>query len=32
MRPRRLAEFLGQEHVIGAGTVLRRALERGELF
>jgi putative ATPase len=32
MRPRRLGEFLGQEHVIGAGTVLRRALERGELF
>jgi putative ATPase len=28
MRPRTLAEFLGQEHVVGAGRMLRRALER----
>jgi len=32
MRPRTLAEFVGQEHVVGEGTVLRRALTRGELF
>ena len=32
MRPRTLAEFAGQEHIIGAGTVLRAAVERGELF
>ncbi len=32
MRPRRLDEFAGQEHIIGPGTVLRGAVERGELF
>ena len=32
MRPRRLAEFAGQEHIVGPGTVLRGAIERGELF
>jgi putative ATPase len=32
MRPRRLADFVGQEHAVGAGTVLRTAVERGELF
>jgi putative ATPase len=32
MRPRRLSEFLGQEQIVGLGTVLRRTLERGELF
>jgi putative ATPase len=32
MRPRALAEFVGQEHVVGPGTVLRAAVERGELF
>jgi putative ATPase len=31
MRPRSLDEFVGQEHVIGPGTVLRRALEAGRL-
>ncbi len=29
MRPRSLDEFIGQEHVIGRGTVLRSALESG---
>jgi len=32
MRPRSLAEFVGQEHAVGEGSVLRRALARGELF
>ena len=32
MRPRTLAEFVGQERVVGLGTVLRSAVERGELF
>ena len=32
MRPRALAEFAGQEAVVGPGTVLRAAIERGELF
>lgn len=32
MRPRSLAEFLGQAGVVGDGSVLRRSLERGELF
>ncbi len=32
MRPRTLAEFAGQEHIIGPGTVLRAAVEGGQLF
>ena len=32
MRPRNLAEFVGQERIVGPGTVLRAAIERGELF
>ena len=32
MRPRTLAEFLGQDHLIGPTTVLRAAIQRGELF
>jgi len=32
MRPRGLAEFVGQEHIVGPGTVLRAAIEGGELF
>lgn len=32
MRPRVLAEFVGQESVIGEGTILRRAIEADELF
>jgi putative ATPase len=31
MRPRALDEFVGQEHIVGAGTVLRRAIERDQL-
>jgi len=31
MRPRTLAEFVGQEHVLGPGKLLRRALEAKEL-
>jgi putative ATPase len=32
MRPRTLAEFVGQEHIVGPGTVLRAAVEGGQLF
>ena len=32
MRPRALAEFAGQEHIVGPGTVLRAAIEGGQLF
>ncbi len=32
MRPRSLAEFVGQAAVIGPGTVLRSAVERAEVF
>jgi putative ATPase len=32
MRPRSLAEFSGQEHIVGPGTVLRAAIEGGQLF
>lgn len=31
MRPRTLDEFLGQEHILGPGSLLRRAIERDEL-
>jgi len=31
MRPRSLEEFLGQEKIIGAGTLLRKAVEKGAL-
>jgi putative ATPase len=31
MRPRTLAEFVGQEHIIGEGRVLRKAIETGQL-
>jgi len=31
MRPRTLDEFVGQEHLVGPGRVLRRAIERDEL-
>lgn len=31
MRPRTLQEFIGQEHVIGQGRVLRKAIEGGQL-
>src|SRR5215510_12789415 len=29
MRPRRLSEFVGQEHLVGEGRVLRRLIEGG---
>jgi putative ATPase len=32
MRPRDLDEFVGQEHILGKGRVLRKAIEKGELF
>jgi putative ATPase len=31
MRPQRLDEFLGQEHLLGPGKPLRQAIERGEV-
>ena len=31
MRPRDLSEFVGQQHVIGEGRVLRRAIDSGQL-
>lgn len=32
MRPRTLAEFVGQPQVVGPGTLLRRAIEQDRLF
>jgi putative ATPase len=32
MRPRALDEFVGQEHIIGPGKLLRRAIEADRLF
>ncbi len=32
MRPRSLAEFVGQEHIVGEGRLLRRAIESDRLF
>lgn len=32
MRPRTLDEFVGQEHIVGPGTLLRRAIESDKLF
>ncbi len=32
MRPRNLNEFVGQEHIIGPGKLLRRAIEADRLF
>ncbi|UCC66872.1 MAG: AAA family ATPase, partial [Deltaproteobacteria bacterium] len=32
MRPRELNEFVGQEHILGEGKVLRKAIEKGELL
>jgi putative ATPase len=31
MRPRTLEEFVGQEHIIGRGRVLRKAIESGQM-
>jgi putative ATPase len=32
MRPRTLSEFVGQEHIVGEGRLLRRAIEADRLF
>lgn len=32
MRPRSLDEFVGQEHIVGSGKLLRRAIEADRLF
>mgnify|MGYP000883003443 FL=1 len=32
MRPRSLGEFAGQEHLLGKGTLLRKAIEEDRLF
>lgn len=32
MRPRTLEEFVGQEHIVGPGKLLRRAIESDKLF
>jgi putative ATPase len=32
MRPRELGEFVGQQHILGEGKLLRRAIESGRLF
>jgi putative ATPase len=32
MRPRDLDGFVGQEHILGKGRVLRKAIEKGDLF
>jgi putative ATPase len=32
MRPRSLDEFVGQEHIVGEGKLLRRAIEADKLF
>jgi putative ATPase len=32
MRPRELDEFVGQGHILGPDRVLRKAIEKGELF
>ena len=31
MRPNSLAEFVGQEHLVGAGAVLRKMIESGNI-
>jgi putative ATPase len=32
MRPRNLAEFAGQEHVVGKDTLIRKAIEQDQIF
>jgi len=32
MRPRTLDEIVGQEHILGPGTLLRRAIEADRMF
>src|SRR5690554_4837765 len=31
MRPKTLADYVGQQHIVGPGAVLRSAIERGQL-
>jgi putative ATPase len=31
MRPRSLDEFAGQEHIVGPGRLLRRAIQKDQL-
>ncbi|MCC7246614.1 MAG: AAA family ATPase, partial [Saprospiraceae bacterium] len=31
MRPQTLAEYVGQQHLVGEGAVLRQAVERGKI-
>src|SRR5438445_13602156 len=31
MRPRDLSEFVGQQHIVGEGRVLRKAIDAGQL-
>jgi putative ATPase len=31
MRPRTLEEYMGQERILGPGTVLRRAIQTGDV-
>ena len=32
MRPKDLTEFIGQEHVVGDGALIRRAIEKDQIF
>lgn len=32
LRPKSIGDFLGQEHIVGEGALLRRSLEQGKLF
>jgi putative ATPase len=32
MRPAKLHEFIGQDHVVGKGTLLRSAMENDQVF
>ena len=32
MRPRNLKEFIGQEHLVGKGKIIRQMIETGNLF
>lgn len=31
LRPKKLEEFVGQEHLVGKGKILRKAIEKGEI-
>jgi putative ATPase len=32
MRPRNLDEFIGQQHVVGEGALIRKAIEQDRIF